>query len=88
MKKIMIGVIPQEEIRKRALAIARGEYKPKPGEPKVWFTKMTSAAEVLSDFNPCFASGDYGPAADQNTAVGKLADREARVLTLMRRAGR
>jgi predicted transcriptional regulator len=33
------------------LAIARGEYKPKPGEPKVWFTSMKSLAEVLSDEN-------------------------------------
>jgi predicted transcriptional regulator len=33
------------------LAIARGENKPKPGEPKVWFTSMKSLAEVLSDVN-------------------------------------
>ena len=28
-----------------------GEYKPKPGEPKIWFTSMKSVAEVLSDQN-------------------------------------
>ena len=33
MKTIVIGVMPQEQIRARAIAIARGEYKPKPGEP-------------------------------------------------------
>jgi predicted transcriptional regulator len=33
------------------LAIARGDYKPKPSEPKVWFTSMKSLAEVLSDDN-------------------------------------
>jgi predicted transcriptional regulator len=33
------------------LAIAKGEYKPKPGEPKIWFTSMRSVAEVLSDDN-------------------------------------
>jgi predicted transcriptional regulator len=43
--------MPQEKIRARMLAIARGEYKPKPGEPKVWFTSMKSLAEVLSDEN-------------------------------------
>lgn len=43
--------MPQEKIRERMRAIARGEYKPKPGEPKVWFTSMKSLAEVLSDEN-------------------------------------
>lgn len=51
MKPIVIGIMPQEQIRARMLAIARGEYKPKPGEPKVWFTSMKSLAEVLSDEN-------------------------------------
>lgn len=50
-KKITIGIMPQEKIRERMLAIAKGEYKPKPGEPKVWFTSMKSLAEVLSDDN-------------------------------------
>jgi predicted transcriptional regulator len=51
MKPIVIGIMPQERIRERVLAIARGSYKPKPGEPKVWFTSMKSLAEVLSDDN-------------------------------------
>lgn len=51
MKAIVIGIMPQEKIRARTLAIARREYKPKPGEPKVWFTSMKSLAEVLSDEN-------------------------------------
>ncbi len=51
MKKIAIGIMSQEKIRERMLAIAKGEYKPKPGEPKIWFTSMKSLAEVLSDEN-------------------------------------
>jgi predicted transcriptional regulator len=51
MKSIVIGIMPQAQIRARMLAIARGEYKPKAGEPKVWFTSMKSLAEVLSDEN-------------------------------------
>ena len=51
MKPIVIGVMPQKQIRARLLAIARGEYKPKPGEPKIRFTSMKSVAEVLSDQN-------------------------------------
>ncbi len=41
--------MPQEQIRSRAIAIAKGAYKPKPGEPRIWFTSMKSVAEVLSD---------------------------------------
>jgi predicted transcriptional regulator len=51
MKPIVIGILPQEQIRARMLAIARGECQPKPGDPKVWFTSMKSLAEVLSDDN-------------------------------------
>jgi len=51
MKSIVIGIMPQDQIRQRALAIARGDYKPKASEPKVWFTSMKSLAEVLSDDN-------------------------------------
>jgi len=51
MKAITIGIMPQAQIRDRVLAIARGDYKPRPGEPRVWFTSMKSLAEVLSDDN-------------------------------------
>jgi len=51
MKKLVIGILPQEKIRERMLAIAKGVYKPGEGEPKVWFTSMKSMAEVLSDKN-------------------------------------
>lgn len=51
MKPIMIGILSQEKIRERILAIARGDYKPGPGEPRIWFTSMRSLAEVLSDDN-------------------------------------
>lgn len=51
MKKIVIGIASQDAIRARARAIARGEHKPSPDEPKIWFTSMRSLAEVLSDDN-------------------------------------
>jgi len=51
MKRIVIGIMPQEEIRQRVIAIARGEHTPKRNEPKVWFPSMKSVAEVLSDNN-------------------------------------
>jgi predicted transcriptional regulator len=33
------------------LAIAKGELKVKPSDPKIWFTSMRSLAQVLSDEN-------------------------------------
>jgi predicted transcriptional regulator len=51
MKTVKIGLMSQKEIRERTLAIAQGKYKPKPDEPKIWFTSIRSLAEVLSDEN-------------------------------------
>jgi predicted transcriptional regulator len=51
MKAIVVGIMSQERMRERVLSIAKGEYKPKPSEPKIWFTSMRSLAEVLSDEN-------------------------------------
>jgi len=51
MKVIKIGIASQEKIRARVLAIAKGELKPKPSDPKIWFTSMHSLAQVLSDEN-------------------------------------
>lgn len=48
---IVIGILPQEQIRERVLVIARGEYKPQPSEPKIWFTSVQSLAEVIGDDN-------------------------------------
>ena len=49
MKTLVIGIMPQDQIRARLLSIARGDLIPKPSEPNVWFTSMRSLAEVLSD---------------------------------------
>jgi predicted transcriptional regulator len=51
MKAIVIGIMPQDKIRERVLSIARGQYKPRSGEPKIWFTSMRSLAEVLRGEN-------------------------------------
>ena len=41
----------REDYKKRTMAIARGEYKPKKGEPKVWFETLQSMAQILSSEN-------------------------------------
>jgi predicted transcriptional regulator len=47
----MSRVLIEAQIRERMLAIEKGEYKPKPSEPRSWFISMKSLAEVLSDEN-------------------------------------
>jgi len=48
---IKIGIMAREDYKKRTMAIARGDYKPKRGEPKVWFESVQSMAQVLSSEN-------------------------------------
>jgi predicted transcriptional regulator len=51
-KKILkIGIISREDYKKRTIAIARGEYKLRKDEPKVWFESVQSMAQVLSSEN-------------------------------------
>lgn len=38
-------------MRVRTLAVARGEVKPAPSDPKVWFSSLESLAQVLSTKN-------------------------------------
>jgi predicted transcriptional regulator len=46
-----IGIMSEADYRKRTLAIAKGTYRPTPGEPKIWFTSLKSVAEVLNERN-------------------------------------
>ena len=51
MKKLIVGIASYEEMKARSMAIAKGEYSPGRGEPKVWFTSLESFAKVLSKRN-------------------------------------
>ena len=70
MTILRIGIANYDEMKTRTLAIARGEYKPKKGEPKVWFTSIESVAKVLSDKNRALLSLI---AAEQPTSLTELA---------------
>ena len=50
-KVMKIRVMSKEDYRKRTIAIARGEYKPRKDEPKIWFESMESIGQVLSGQN-------------------------------------
>ncbi|WP_192499081.1 hypothetical protein [Skermanella pratensis] len=51
MTTLRIGITSYEQMKARTMAIARGELRPGPDEPKVWFTSMDSLANVLSEGN-------------------------------------
>ena len=51
MRTLRVGIASYEQMKARTVAIARGDYRPAAGEPKVWFTSAESFARVLSDRN-------------------------------------
>jgi predicted transcriptional regulator len=51
MSTLRVGIASYEEMKARTLAIARGQLKPGPQDPKVWFTSTESMARVLSAKN-------------------------------------
>ncbi len=48
---LKIGIISKEDYIKRTVAIAKGQYKVREDEPKVWFESIKSVAQVLSSEN-------------------------------------
>ena len=51
-KRIMkIGILSRDDYRKRTIAIAKGEYKPRKNEARVWFESMESLGQILSGQN-------------------------------------
>lgn len=91
MKKIVIGVMSEEKVRARAIAIAKGEYKPEPGEPKIWFNSMRSVAEVLSDSNRALLKAIQETAPHSMAELAEVTGRQpgnlSRTLRTMERYG-
>ncbi|MDF1882626.1 helix-turn-helix domain-containing protein [Sulfurimonas sp. SAG-AH-194-C21] len=51
MKTIKVGIMSMEQYKQRTMKIAKGLYKPKEDEPKVWFESVKSMAQILSNEN-------------------------------------
>jgi predicted transcriptional regulator len=51
MKILKVGIASYADMKARTMAIARGELKPGPGDPKVWFPSTESLVRVLSEKN-------------------------------------
>ncbi|MGD0797192.1 MAG: helix-turn-helix domain-containing protein [Acidobacteriaceae bacterium] len=51
MKTLKVGIATLAQYKRRTMAIARGEYTPASGEPKVWFQSIETMSQVLSEKN-------------------------------------
>ena len=51
MTTLEVGIASYADMKARTIAIASGELKPHPDDPKVWFTSPESFAKLLSNRN-------------------------------------
>ena len=51
MKIVYVGIMSREAYKERTIAIAKGEYRRKKNEPKIWFESLMSMAQILSNEN-------------------------------------
>src|SRR6202035_1778597 len=51
MTTLKVGIANYAEMKARTMAVAHGERRIAPGEPKVWFTSTESFAKILSAGN-------------------------------------
>ena len=51
MKTLKVGIADHKRYKNRTMAIARGRLRPRPSDPKIWFTSIESFAKILSDKN-------------------------------------
>jgi predicted transcriptional regulator len=76
-KRIMhIGIASRAYIHDRMLAIAKGEHKPLPSEPRVWFTSFEALARVFSRQNLMLIEILRHKDLDSVTELAKEAGRE------------
>ncbi len=90
-KVLKVGIMSREDYKKRTIAIARGEYKLKQSEPKIWFESLQSMAQVLSNENQQLLKiiKEQKPTSlkDLEIATGRRRSNLSRTLKTMSRYG-
>ena len=88
---LRIGIATRDEMRARTMAIARGETKRSPDDPRVWFTSLESLAQVLSSKNRLLLEIIQKAKPGSMSELAKLSGREesnlCRTLHTMERYG-
>lgn len=91
MTVLKLGIASYEDMKKRTLAIARGELKPGRDEPKIWFTSTESMARILSEKNRALLAeiADHPPESLIELAerTGRAKSNLSRTLRTMERYG-
>jgi predicted transcriptional regulator len=91
MKTLKVGIASYEDMKARTMAIAKGKLRPKPGDPKVWFTSPESFAKVLSNRNRALLAQivDTQPSSlhELAAATGRTPGNLSRTLRTMERYG-
>ena len=91
MKTLHVGIASYEEMKKRTLAIAQGQYKPGRNEPKVWFTSAESFAKILSDKNRALleviSEAEFTSISDLAEKTGRKKSNLSRTLKTMEHYG-
>ena len=91
MKTLKIGIATLEQYRERTIAIAKGQYKPRRGEPKIWFTSLESFAKLLSARNRALlkliAQTQPGSLQELADKTGRAKSNLSRTLKTMERYG-
>jgi predicted transcriptional regulator len=91
MKTLKVGISSLEDMKKRTIAIARGQLKPSKGDPKVWFTSPESFAKVLSNKNRALLKVIVSTQPDSLQALaartGRKTSNLSRTLRTMERYG-
>ncbi len=91
MTVLKLGIASYEDMKKRTLAIARGELKPGRDEPKIWFTSTGSMARILSEKNRALLAeiAEHPPESLTELAerTGRAKSNLSRTLRTMERYG-
>lgn len=91
MTTLKVGIASYGEFKARSMAIARGELRPAPNDPKVWFTSIESFAKVLSDRNRALlaliAETNPGSMNELAERTGRARSNLSRTLRTMERYG-
>ena len=91
MKTLKVSIATYEEMKVRTMAIARGEFRPKTSDPKVWFTSPESFTKLLSNRNRALLAQivDTQPASlnELATSSGRKPGNLSRTLRTMERYG-
>ena len=75
MKSLKVGIASYADMKARTMAIARGQVRPRPGEPEVWFTSIESFAKVLSDRNRALLNLIVEEEPESLTALARISGR-------------